>query len=671
MDTLREEIVSNNGVQQEAVRRAWFSGTLQRDNGEVRITGGPGEITEVTLDGGSWMTSHVLVVEDEMAIRFVVTQAIEGDPELRATGRQSVDEAVPILTNDPPDLLLTDLKLPGRHGLAMINELENAGLAIPVIVYTAHRAVYEPYLPHHRELTVLEKPVPIAVLLEHIHRKLQQARTAPIGPTFQVADYLQLAAMGRYSVLMRVSVTDSAEGVLEIVDGDVWNAGYLGLSGEQAVAALMDEPAQAVASRSLRERPKTRQIECSTDFLLLELARRSDEQRRPTAKRPEEAGPEPEEQVTAGAPAPPTRDCIRVLVVDDSKLMQKTLRRICERAPEIEVVGCAGNGEEALELIQELRPDVISLDLFMPIMDGVATLKRIMLTNPTPTLIVTSAQKDDLDLTVKSILRFGAVGFVTKPNKLSGSVESQAEVILQQIRKAANLDLHGIRMLQPAPSPAPRQAVRGACNGLAIVSGGTGADRSYSQLLSQLSADSTVALVGVLPVARSFLSPFIAFLNTGSTFHVERAVDGAPLRSGVCFLAGEDERLRLERRNQGAVLRVEPGAAEPGCDPLLADGARLFGSRTIAILLSGEGDPPATGLATIRAAGGITLAQLPSTCLDPECPQRAIKLDLIDRALDLKQIGGVLPTLIRDHASHCEPTPGTYPSIRTRQAPRP
>ncbi len=226
------------------------------------------------------MKRHVLVVEDEVAILRGVLRSINRDPSMRATGCYTVDEAVKVLKNDPPNLLITDLNLPGRNGLEMITELEAAGLAIPIIVMTAHRAAFEPLFPRNRELTVLEKPVPTATLLELMHRQLKEARSAPIGPAFLVADYLQLAAMGRYSVVLRVSLLGNDEGWLEIVEGNIWNAIYGELTGEEAVAALLTEPADAVATQVMTELPRSRQIERGTNNLLLDLARQQDEARR-------------------------------------------------------------------------------------------------------------------------------------------------------------------------------------------------------------------------------------------------------------------------------------------------------------------------------------------------------------------------------------------------------
>lgn len=223
------------------------------------------------------MSKHILVVEDEAAILRGVVRSIDRDPELRSTGVHTVDEAVAVLRSDPPDLLITDLNLPGRHGLEMISELEGAGLHIPIIIITAHRATYEQSIPRHGGITVLEKPISLAVLIKQIHDQVQAAGTKPLGPTLQVSDYLQLAGMGRHSVLLRLAVDGEDEAWLEIVDGEIWNAYFGRRTGEDAVAALMSLPAHNVTSKALTTRPQKRQIHRQTAGLLLDLAHARDE----------------------------------------------------------------------------------------------------------------------------------------------------------------------------------------------------------------------------------------------------------------------------------------------------------------------------------------------------------------------------------------------------------
>ncbi len=127
------------------------------------------------------MSRHVLVVEDEMLVLLDLTESVESDPGLRCTGCSSVTEAVAVLTADPPDILITDLYLDGRSGLDLVTAVENAGLMIPVIIFTGHPFVCAPNLSNCLELTVLEKPVQTTTLLNQIHRRLQAAHARPIA----------------------------------------------------------------------------------------------------------------------------------------------------------------------------------------------------------------------------------------------------------------------------------------------------------------------------------------------------------------------------------------------------------------------------------------------------------------------------------------------------------
>lgn len=336
---------------------------------------------------------------------------------------------------------------------------------------------------------------------------------------------------------------------------------------------------------------------------------------------------------------------VRVLVVDDSPLMQKVLVRLYQSDPGFEVVGTAANGTEALDLLVLLRPDLVSLDLFMPVMDGPATLKRIMLTQPTPTIIVTSASPEALEVTFESILRYGAIDFITKPSRSRGDLDEQTRLILSRARKAARADLRGLRMVQPPP-PAPRvRAGRVPCQGVVVAASGTGGGLSMMQLLSGLPADLPCAVVGTVPLPDDFLVPFVSFMRKAAPFDVEVAEDGARVQGGVCYVAGSDRDVRLVRDGSGVSLAVtEPGPLSCA-GALMMDAARLYGPRSAAIVLSGEGDGALAGLAMIRAEGGITLAQLPTTCVDPEQSEKAIAAGLVDRVVLASHLSGSLSQL--------------------------
>jgi two-component system, chemotaxis family, protein-glutamate methylesterase/glutaminase len=329
---------------------------------------------------------------------------------------------------------------------------------------------------------------------------------------------------------------------------------------------------------------------------------------------------------------------VRVLVVDDSEFMRRTLTRLFESDASIEVVAAASGGAQALELLPSLRPDVISLDLHMPEMDGITTLKRIMLTHPTPTVIVTAASPDALDLTFDSILRFGAIDFITKPSQARGDIGEQGRYIQRRLRGAARVNLRGVRLFQPQLHPVVRRAVVGKAEGLVLAAGGTGGSLSLLQMLASLSADLPFAILGMLPFPDDFLRAFVSYMNRYSAFHVRLAEEGSVLASGVCYLASWARSLRIVREGQEARLALAPGRVGGDSDLLLYDATQAFGARAVGLLLSGEAREWTAGLSAVRAAGGITMAQLPETCVDPEGPAAALRQGTVDRVAVLNHL---------------------------------
>jgi two-component system, chemotaxis family, protein-glutamate methylesterase/glutaminase len=341
-------------------------------------------------------------------------------------------------------------------------------------------------------------------------------------------------------------------------------------------------------------------------------------------------------------------DSIRVLVVDDSELMRRTLTRLFESDPNIRVVGAAASGREALEMLPELRPDVITLDLHMPEMDGVTTLKRIMLTDPTPTVIMTASSPDALDQTFETILRFGAIDFVTKPSRSRGEMEEQGRYILRRLRNAARVNLRGIRLFQPRPNAVPLRARPGDSRAFVLAVGGTGACLSFMQLLSDLPADLPFGVLGLLPFPDEFLRAFVAYMQKYSAFEPRVVSDGAQLQSGVCYLTSWTQPWRIVSERGMPVVRG-PGARGV-CDPnlLLYDASQVFRERTVGLVLSCESRDLIGGLGAVRAGGGMTMAQLPETCVDPEGPAEALQAGLIDKVTVLNRISSDLSQFFMD-----------------------
>jgi two-component system chemotaxis response regulator CheB len=339
---------------------------------------------------------------------------------------------------------------------------------------------------------------------------------------------------------------------------------------------------------------------------------------------------------------------LRVLVVDDSELMRRTLTRLFESDPTIKVVAAASGGLEALALLPVVKPDVVTLDLHMPEMDGVTTLKRIMLTEPTPTVIMTASSPDALDQTFEMILRFGAIDFITKPSRSRGPMDEQGRYIHSRLRNAARVNLRGVRLFQPRPSPAPRRARSGACRAFVTAVAGTGGCLSFMQLLSDLPADLPFGLLGLLPFPDAFLAAFVAYMNRFSAFEVRLATDGAPLLSGVCYLTSGSEPWRLVSDGGRQVLRTSSTHGPCDANLLLYDSGYAFREKAIGLVLSSERRDLSSGLSAVRAAGGMTMAQLPETCVDSEGPAEALALGLVDKVTVLNRISTDLSQFFMD-----------------------
>lgn len=228
------------------------------------------------------MKYHVLVVEDEVALLRGLVRGLSSVPSLHVSGKATVEEALEVLHNDPPDLLITDLNLAGRSGIELLDALNQRALRIAVIVMTAYRIAFSSQLSKHPSLIVLEKPVGLQDLRRVIEEALSRhAGPTPIGP-FQLSDFLQMAGLGRHSLQIHVELRDQTRGTLEIVDGQVWNALCGERTGLDALAWMMHSPIQRLGHSALPLAPKHREIHQHWEEILIDLARINDEKKRDT-----------------------------------------------------------------------------------------------------------------------------------------------------------------------------------------------------------------------------------------------------------------------------------------------------------------------------------------------------------------------------------------------------
>jgi two-component system chemotaxis response regulator CheB len=319
---------------------------------------------------------------------------------------------------------------------------------------------------------------------------------------------------------------------------------------------------------------------------------------------------------------------ISVLVVDDSKMMRKAVHRIIEPSRELNIVGEASNGEEALMQIAHLRPDVVTLDVEMPLMDGITTLKHMMIQNPTPTVMLSSLTREGSRVTFDA-LRFGAVDFLTKPsNQSPDGVIRQSEEIVRRVKLAAAVELDSVQYIRTPASPQKNRKpsakdVRHIV-GIGAAEGGPG---SLLKLIPGLTPDKPAAYLSMVYMAPEYVGAFAEYLDQHSRIPIHRAEDGQRVETGHGYLASGEEYMTVERSGPGLLLRVHPApfAERRGSiNMMLFAIADAVGSGAAGLLLSGAGRDGSEGMEEILRVGGTGMVLSPGRCMYKEMVTHAI-----------------------------------------------
>ena len=373
---------------------------------------------------------------------------------------------------------------------------------------------------------------------------------------------------------------------------------------------------------------------------------------------------------------------IRVLVVDDSLFLRRNLPRILESDPEIQVVGTAADGAEGLRKVHELRPDVVTLDLMMPVMDGLTALKHIMRQVPTPVIVVSAAAREGAQQ-VLDALALGAGDFVTKPSgpvsldmhtvrgelvrkvrfAYADKIKIAARANVTRSRFQAVLEKLSGQESRPAPAPLPKTGLSGGKQ-LVAIAASTGGPMALQFILSHLPANLNAGMVVVQHIAPGFTRPLAARLDAVSPIAVREAEDGASISPGVAMISPADVHLTVARRGGSLVagLEEEPAGVlhRPSANILFHSIAGSCAPETCAIVLSGMGDDGAMGLCAIHERGGYTLAQDEASSAVYGMPRRAVELGGVDVSLPLDLIAAEIVRVTRDSKLERRNAPATH-----------
>jgi two-component system, chemotaxis family, protein-glutamate methylesterase/glutaminase len=343
------------------------------------------------------------------------------------------------------------------------------------------------------------------------------------------------------------------------------------------------------------------------------------------------------------------REALRVLVVDDSALMRKMIPQILERDSSIHVVGTAMDGAFALKKIQELNPHVITLDLEMPRMDGVETLREITKRFQLPVIVVSAHTTAGATATFKA-LSLGAFDFVAKPHDaLSAHLESIATELIQKIKAAAHARLTKIHIEATAvPPPRVRKQAHNRELARKVIAIGisTGGPNALQYMLSQLPADFPAAILIVQHMPEGFTELFARRLDECCNIDVREAQSGDLLLAGRALICPGNRHMKVRRLPLGDIVSLNDeervNGHRPSVDVLFRSVASEFGKDCLGVLMTGMGEDGAEGMNAIKSVGGLTIAQSEDSCVVYGMPKAAIERGYATRVVPLDALANTL-----------------------------
>jgi two-component system chemotaxis response regulator CheB len=360
---------------------------------------------------------------------------------------------------------------------------------------------------------------------------------------------------------------------------------------------------------------------------------------------------------------------IRILVVDDSPFMRKALQKMLEEAPDLRVVATARDGLDALEKIEEYKPDIVTLDIEMPRMDGLTCLKKIMADHPMPVLMVSSLTQEGAQATLDA-LSIGALDFIPKENSFASQSILQIQHDLQEKvrRLATSPRFHKTASASASPSHAPIApgAVRPATaprtpapppppgSGLGsspqaellVIGTSTGGPKALQDILPTLPASLPVPCLIVQHMPSTFTRPFADRLNGLCQVHVKEAEQGETLKAGTVYIAPGGIHMTYGARGPKGCIELSPEPVSslhrPSVDVLFLSVSELFRGQVLAGILTGMGSDGAKGMEQLKKKGAHTLAEAEESCVVYGMPRAAVERGCVDVVAPLTDIPGHL-----------------------------
>ena len=603
----------------------------------------------------------VLLVDDEIPLLEALGKYLELDRKrydllTASDGKKALD----IVEREEISLVVSDIFMPEISGIQLLNAIKDKRPETAVILMTAYPT---PTIRLQAEksgcVQFIGKPFELSQLRKLILAQLDKRDDEGFVGTLrkiQLVDLIQMCCLS--PVTMSIQVTRGGEkGVIFLQDGEIVHASCEDIEGEEAFYEILGWGSGNFETLPPDKVPVVN-IEKNWQSLLMEAARRIDEKDAGQSGGPEDGGGEAREDSSGNlwgeddimecldfleAPDSCEAGRIGVLIVEDSAMMFKALEKILCADKNIEVVGKARNGAEALEKVGELSPDLITLDVNMPVMDGGTALKHIMIRNPCPVVIVSSMGKK-AQTRVLDFLRLGAVDFIGKPSN-TGDQEAYRKRFIETVkvaRGARTSNFKRVKNHKVIRDKSLMGAKEFECERLVIVKSGPGGYAEVMRIVPELPRMLNCSVLVFQSMSADLASPLATYLGDRCIAPVfEFPAPGADDRSkkvsgGLCFIGSEDAPYVLVKKGSEYYLELlsssEEQAGPDGShfDRFLVSAADCFSGPIQLIFLSGAQMQGVEGVRRIKAKGGSIVAQSPSTAMVPAPVEKIISKGMAD-----------------------------------------
>lgn len=337
---------------------------------------------------------------------------------------------------------------------------------------------------------------------------------------------------------------------------------------------------------------------------------------------------------------------VKVLVVDDSAFMRNALSSMLASDPEITVVGKAKDGYEAIAKVKTMKPDIVTLDVEMPRMDGIDALRHIMAENPLPVVMVSSMTTEGAKVTLDA-LELGAVDFIPKNlSNLSVNILRIKETLVERIKYLARRGLVGKAVHPPPPPPPPAELRTGERRmGVLAIGTSTGGPKALQEVLPKLPKDFPVPIVVAQHMPPTFTGPFAERLDQLSKIQVKEAREGDALRPGLALIAPGSGNMMVARTGAiETVVSISTNRDEymyrPSVDALMASTSDAYPGRVLGVILTGMGYDGLKGVRAVKEAGGRVFAQSENSCVVYGMPKAVVDAGLADKVLSIEAMAG-------------------------------